>query len=221
MKTISFLAVMATALLAAACSSSSSSGTSGDGGGGGSSGGSSGGGGDSAGCTAYCTAIMANCTSTTPADGGNPVGNQQFTDMMNCLNSCKAFPVGTSTDMSGNTLGCRTNHANLAKSDPVLHCPHAGPGGDGTCGANCDGFCQLATLYCTAANMAAVYASSADCMTQCAMFPDSTKFNIGVQDGNSTACLLYHAQEASSDPPSHCLGDIIKDDAGDNSTTCH
>jgi hypothetical protein len=208
------IVLFSTALGLAACSSSSSNSATGDGGGGG-------GGGGGAGCADYCTAIMANCTSTLPADGGAPVGNQQYTDMNNCLNSCKAFPVGSSGDMSGNTLGCRTNHANLAKSDPVTHCPHAGPGGDGVCGSNCDGFCQIAMMYCTAANAAAVYSSAADCQTQCAAFPNTVKFNIGVQDGSSVACLLYHSQEASSAPPDHCLGDIIQDDAGDKSTTCH
>jgi hypothetical protein len=89
------------------------------------------------------------------------------------------------------------------------------------CGSNCDGFCQIAMMYCTAANAAAVYSSAADCQTQCAAFPNTVKFNIGVQEGSSVACLLYHSQEASSAPPDHCLGDIIQDDAGDKSTTCH
>ena len=172
-------------------------------------------------CQAYCTAIMANCTSTTDPDSGLPVGNQQYTDLNNCLNSCKAMPVGTAADQGGNTLGCRTYHANAAKADPVTHCAHAGPGGAGVCGNDCDGFCQIAMMYCTAANNAAVYPSLQTCQTDCAKFPDTTKFNIGVQDGNSVACLLYHVQEASSVPPDHCLGDIIADDAGNNSTTCH
>lgn len=198
------------ALAIAACSSSSKSNMS------------TGDAGSSAGpaCQAYCNAIMTNCTSTT-GDSGFPVGNQQYTDVENCLNSCKAMPVGTSSDASGNTLGCRLNHANLAKSDPGMHCPHAGPGGAGVCGGDCEGFCQIAMMYCTAANSAAVYSSLQDCKAQCAAFPDDVKFNIGVQDGNSVACLLYHVQEASSVPADHCLDDIIADDAGDKSTTCH
>ena len=184
---------------------------------------SDGGGDSSAGptCQAYCNTIMANCTSTTDPDSGLPVGQQQYTDMNNCLNSCKAMPVGTAADTSGNTLGCRAYHATAAKGDPTTHCVHAGPGGAGTCGADCDGFCQIAMMYCTTANNALVYSSLQDCKTQCAKFPDTVKFNIGVQDGNSVACLLYHVQEASSVPPDHCLGDIIADDAGNNSTTCH
>jgi hypothetical protein len=106
-------------------------------------------------------------------------------------------------------------------SDPATHCPHAGPGGDGVCGSNCDGFCEIAQMYCTAANMAAVYTSSQDCHTQCMAFPDTVKFNIGVQAGSSVACLLYHVQEGSSVPPDHCLGDIARDDAGNMSATCH
>jgi hypothetical protein len=201
----------ATFLVISACSSSNSS-----------SGSSTGGAyGASPSCQAYCASIMANCTSTTDPDSGLPVGNQQYTTMMNCLNACKAIPVGSSSDTSSNTLGCRTYHAGLAKTDPVTHCPHAGPGGAGVCGGNCDGFCQVAMMYCTAANQAAVYSSLQDCKTKCAAFPDTTTFNIGVQDGSSVACLLYHVQEASSDPPDHCLGDIIADDAGDKSTTCH
>jgi hypothetical protein len=149
------------------------------------------------------------------------VGNQQYTDLQNCMNTCKAIPVGAASDTSGNTLGCRLNHAKLAKSDPVTHCPHAGPGGAGVCGDDCDGFCQIAMMYCTAANSAAVYSSLSDCKTQCAAFPDTEKFNIGVQADDSVACLLYHSQEASSVPPDHCLGDIIADNAGHKSTTCH
>ncbi len=171
-------------------------------------------------CQSYCSTIMANCTSVTD-DAGVPVGHQQYTDLNNCLNSCKAMPVGTSADTSGNTLGCRSYHATAAKSDPATHCAHAGPGGASVCGDDCDGFCQIAMMYCTSANNALVYSSLQDCKTQCAKFPDTVKFDISVQDGNSVACLLYHVQEASSVPPDHCLGDIIADDAGNNSTTCH
>jgi hypothetical protein len=162
-------------------------------------------------CASYCTAIMAACTAT----------NQQYTTVDNCMNSCKAIPVGGAGDMSGNTLGCRINHANLAKSDPVTHCPHAGPGGNGVCGADCAGYCQIALMYCTGANQ--IYSSPQDCMTTCMAFPDMLRFNVNdttVQASNSQACLLYHVQEASSNPPDHCTGDLVKGDGGINSVTC-
>jgi hypothetical protein len=161
---------------------------------------------------------MANCTAT-GGDGG--VGaTQQYASLSDCLNSCKAFPVGTSTDTSGNTLGCRANHAALAKMDPKTHCPHAGPGGAGVCGANCAGYCQIAQMYCTTANAAKVYDSLADCMSVCGATADTVPYSTAVQEGPSVACFLYHVEEASSDPPEHCLGDLAKVAGGKNSITC-
>lgn len=169
---------------------------------------------DALSCTAYCTTITANCTGA----------NQQFSGMDQCMNSCKAFPVGTAADKAGNTLGCRTYHAGAAKADAATHCVHSGPGGAATCGDNCDGFCQIAMMYCTAANMAPVYATLADCKTACAAFPDTAKFNVtdtALQEQKQVACLLYHVQEASAAPADHCNGDLAKDDAGHASTTCN
>ena len=165
-------------------------------------------------CQDYCTAITANCTGS----------NTQFTGMDQCLNSCKAYPVGAAGDKSGNTLGCRAYHAGAAKADATTHCVHSGPGGAGVCGTNCDGYCQIAMMYCTAANQAAVYATLADCKTACAAFPDTAKLdvtNTTLQDQKQVACLVYHAQEGSVAPKDHCLGDLAKDDAGNASATCN
>lgn len=164
-------------------------------------------------CEAYCTTLTANCSGA----------NAQFGGMDRCVSSCKAYPVGTAADMAGNTLGCRTYHAGAAKADPVTHCAHAGPGGAGVCGSNCDGYCQIATMYCTAANMASIYASEAECKTTCAKFPDTAKFNVtdtALQEKKEVACLLYHVQEASTAPADHCNGDLAKGDGGELSTTC-
>ncbi len=207
MKT-SFVFVTAITLVVAACSSSSTSNTTTDGGGGG---GSDGGGALS--CASYCATITANCSAA----------NQQFSGMDQCLNSCKAFPAGAEADTSGNTLGCRTYHAGAAKADPVTHCAHAGPGGAGVCGANCDGYCQIAQMYCTTANKAQVYASLDECKATCAAFSDTAKFNVTdmmLQDKKQVACLLYHVQEASAAPPDHCNGDLAKAEAGTGSVTC-
>jgi hypothetical protein len=78
-------------------------------------------------------------------------------------------------------------------------------------------------MYCTATNQAAVYASLAECKTTCAAFPDTVKFNITdttLQEQKQVACLLYHAQEASTVPVDHCLGDLAKGDGGALSATC-
>jgi hypothetical protein len=160
-------------------------------------------------CADYCTAIMANCTGDM---------NQQYTTLDNCMASCKAMPVGATTDTSGNTLGCRLYHAMAAKADPMTHCPHAGPGGAGMCGTNCEGYCQIAEMYCTGANQ--IYTDAADCARTCARFSDSVRYSIAQMTGGSTACLLYHSQEASTNPPDHCLGDLEKGDGGIQSVTC-
>lgn len=168
-------------------------------------------------CAAYCTAIMANCT----GDGTNGMpANGQYTSVDNCMHSCAAMPVGAASDTSGNTLGCHLYHDNAAKGDPMLHCPHAGPGGDGVCGAVCDGYCQIAMKYCTSANGAQVYTDLNDCVTTCMAIPNDVRYNISVQDGAHEACLLYHVQEASTVPPDHCNDDLAKGDGGIKSVTC-
>jgi hypothetical protein len=74
-------------------------------------------------CGAYCTAITAACTGA----------NMQYASAMECMTMCAGFPVGTPSDTSGNTLGCRTYHAGAAVGDPATHCSHAGPSGGGVC----------------------------------------------------------------------------------------
>ncbi len=164
--------------------------------------------GSGGGCATYCSTIMTNCRGE--GDGG--AGNAQYASMADCLAVCMAMPVGAAADTSGNTLGCRTYHARAAAMDPTTHCPHAGPGGAGLCGSNCEGYCQIAQRYCTGANQ--VYASLAQCMSTCAMFPDTVRYGAGVPDGNSTACLLWHVSEGSTNPPDHCVNDLRPADGG-------
>lgn len=173
---------------------------------------------NSAGCQTYCDAIMANCT------GGDQLStsNQQYTAKDNCLAVCAAFPVGATSDTTGNTLGCRSYHANLAAGNAATHCPHAGPGGDGVCGDVCVGYCQVAEKFCVGTSQ--IYTNNADCMTTCNATPAGARFNISIQASNERACLLYHAQESPLAPLDHCMGDLMKQaDAGTTgggSVTC-
>lgn len=192
-------------------------------GGSGAGGGSGDGGGATPTCAAYCDAIMANCTGGDGSgDSGSPDAtktNQQYITKDNCLQVCKAFPVGKGGDSSGNTLGCRLTHATLAKSDPKTHCPHAGPGGAGVCGAACDGYCEIVKMFCT--GDAGIYSSDAACQTRCKATTDDVPYNLGTQDGPHVACLLYHAQESPLDPADHCVGDLMPQDSGTKgSVTC-
>lgn len=90
-------------------------------------------GGEALSCAAYCATIGANCAGADAQYGNNDT----------CLATCAAFPPGTLADVSGNTLGCRNYHAGAAAQDASTHCVHAGPGGDGICGGNCESFCIM------------------------------------------------------------------------------
>jgi hypothetical protein len=177
-------------------------------------------------CAQYCTTIHTACGFDTDP---SPGPNDQFASLESCLGACKTYPVGMASDTTGNTLGCRTNHANLALKDPKTHCPHAGPAGAGMCGTDCEGFCQLAMTYCTAMYQAQVYQNLAECMSVCQATPDDVPYTTNTQDGPHVACLIYHAEEAASvpkeNPSDHCAnamgtGDLQRIDAGGKSVTC-
>jgi hypothetical protein len=145
-------------------------------------------------CADYCADITANCTAA----------NGQYFDNMDggmaaCMTSCAGFDVGAGTDTSGNTLGCRAYHAGAAMGDPATHCTHAGPGGDTACGMNCEGFCAVAMSVC-----GSTYADEAACMTECATFDATVKYNTTVTSGNNFACRLYHLTAAATDAATHC-----------------
>jgi hypothetical protein len=144
-------------------------------------------------CASYCMRITANCTGT----------NQQFGQMSECMASCTQYPLGTAADMGGNTLGCRLYHAGAAMTGPDVHCRHAGPGGDGACGANCLGFCTVVLGSCTGANEQ--YGGDMNtCMTACGGYATDPPYNSMQTSGDTFACRLYHATAASANPAVHC-----------------
>jgi hypothetical protein len=149
-------------------------------------------------CAAYCAAIQAACTSD----------DQQYEDEGSCKLACPAFPRGTGADTTGDTLGCRMHQVALAASGgAAAHCRNAGPGGDGTCGQNCDGYCDLAMTFCTAANNAEIYDDRAACLADCRARKTDSKYTTGpgvTSMGNQVACLIFHAVQASISPGMHC-----------------
>jgi hypothetical protein len=163
------------------------------------------GGGGAPSCAAYCTASLANCASMEP----------QYADMASCMGACAALTPGTSTDTSGNTLGCRVYHTGAAATMPGMeHCLHGGPAGYGVCGTNqCEPFCQIALHACTGANQQ--WATMAACMTDCATYAGSTPdmpagapdYSTAETSGNTFACRMYHLTVASSsaaNAATHC-----------------
>lgn len=140
-------------------------------------------------CATYCSRIMTNCTGD----------NAMYGSMNLCMTTCAGFPEGTLADTGGNTLGCRIYHAGAAVGDPATHCRHAGPGGDGACGGNCESFCHLATAIC-----GTQYPLGELCITQCGAYPATPPYSAMTTSGNSLACRLYHLTAASSDAAAHC-----------------
>jgi len=161
---------------------------------------------------AYCDTIQAPCTGS----------NAQYPSANQCLATAAAFVLGSSTDMTGDTLACRIYHAQNAMitGDTAVHCPHAGPAGEkidrstGVCSASpCDAFCNLNVAVCgTDANaiVANHYADKATCMTACAGFAKTPAYSAPAPSGNTMACRLYHLTNAAlyknglpSDPALH------------------
>ena len=156
-------------------------------------------------CDAYCAAIQTACTTS----------HQQYGDVETCKTSCAAFPTGAAADTSGDTLGCRIHFTVLAGASAeaaATYCTKAGPGGDGACGSNCDGYCDIVMMYCTAANMAKIYDDRAACMADCATHATDATYTTGdpgrTDFGNEVACELYHAVMGSQAPGEHCPGDL-------------
>lgn len=149
-------------------------------------------------CAAYCTASLTHCASMEP----------QYVDMASCMGTCAAFTPGATGDISGNTLACRLYHTTAAASLPGMeHCLHGGPAGYGVCGTSqCEAFCQIAEHACTGADQ--VWASTAECMADCATFagavPDmpagAPDYSTAEASGDTFACRMYHLTVAASSP---------------------
>lgn len=180
------------ALAALACGSSDESGTGGSGAatgtGGQTAAGGSGGGDAAPSCDAYCASVMKSCT----GDNAVYVSNDA------CMGVCATFDIGAAADTTGNTVGCRTYHAGAAAMAPTEHCPHAGPGGAGFCGNNCEGYCSIMMSACPGE-----FADEAACLDACGQYTDSEPFNANVKTGDTLQCRLYHASVATLDSV-HC-----------------
>jgi len=152
-------------------------------------------------CAEYCAVIHQNCTGA----------NAQYTDVNDCLNYCNnvgKLALGTTADLAGDTVGCRTYHANAAASDAVLHCPHAGKTGANTCGSWCEVYCDLAMSNCTDTN--ALYDDKIQCMAGCGQLAATGLYSD--KSGDTVQCRIAHLGFAGVDGPSaltHCPHALI------------
>jgi hypothetical protein len=153
-------------------------------------------------CDEYCAEVMNGCTAE----------HAQYIDLDACRAACADYPQGSAGDKSGNSINCRLTYAKKASSEPYTYCTWAGPGGDGKCGANCDGFCTMMMRVCTAETAAPgdYLASAASCEQACGGLKDVGNYNssdASLQTGDDhVQCRLYHvgAAIAEDDPLTHC-----------------
>lgn len=143
-------------------------------------------------CEAYCGLIDDHCGDAMPQYSGDLI----------CQSVCERMDLGTEQDALGNTVGCRTHHAFLAARSPDPHCLHAGPTGDGTCGAPCESFCSLALRIC--ADGLSPWADADACISDCQMWPEEPQYRADVEDDDTYACRVQHLTLAALDPSTHC-----------------
>jgi hypothetical protein len=121
-------------------------------------------------CLDYCDMVMAECK------GDHLV----YDDLDTCRAVCDALSVdllGTNTDTTENTVGCRHYHSFNSVVDPQIHCSHAGPSGSGHCGeledgvGNCESYCLLAKAGCPTLYQATFAGDDDACRAACADDP--------------------------------------------------
>ena len=154
-------------------------------------------------CEQYCNAITDGCTGD----------RTQYTDRDACLATCPSFPEGLPGDTGVNTLQCRLNYALKAPSEPITYCTWAGPGGDGRCGSNCEGFCTLMSATCSLASTGTpgdYFESTEECLSTCSTVPALGDYCATDRSTTGGAdifeCRLYHVAAAiyANDAEVHC-----------------
>jgi len=146
-------------------------------------------------CERYCTAVTENCTESFAV----------YTSYDACIAVCSALPEGAPGDRDVDTVHCRLHAAANAPDEVPFYCPIAGPGGNGSCGSNCESLCKLRDKVCS--NW--VSTDNAACMASCAKLPDLGSYTTALPDkqyqGPHVQCRLYHISAAATDDPEgHC-----------------
>ena len=155
-------------------------------------------------CDDYCDSIMEECTGE----------NLQYRDVNQCMTLCEMLEEGTRGETGENTVGCRLKFVGDARygagTELAAYCRRAGPGGDGACGDNCDGFCRFVMQVCTEDSSRGYHFESEDqCLDACDALPPGEygyeASGAWIADSNSVECRLFHvASAAMLDPEEHC-----------------
>jgi len=163
-------------------------------------------------CSKYCQQVLQACTGT----------DAVYKDEAECLAVCGVLEPGAPGDQSQNTVRCRRYHAYnaLDEEGPDVHCTHAGPTGDGHCGAdNCESYCTILRNACPTQFATqfpgAAAAGELSCRTKCnppagtpgalsgasansfQTFDKGTRYSVNSPTlGDNLLCRTYHAVTA-------------------------
>jgi hypothetical protein len=140
--------------------------------------------------------------------------NLQYRDRNQCMTICEKFEQGSIGETGGNTVACRLKYVGDARygagTELAAYCRRAGPGGDGACGNNCDGFCRIMMDVCTE-RTAGVYhfETETECLDACENLPSGAHgyeaSGAFIADENTVQCRLFHVTSAAMlDPGEHC-----------------
>jgi hypothetical protein len=151
-------------------------------------------------CEQYCQTVEENCTGEF----------EVYTDTEICLRVCSTMMEGQDGDESGNTVHCRLHNAELAgQIEENVHCPIAGPGGNGVCGTNCESFCMQMVTICEERipvlevdELATVEGCQAVCVEAADLGGYDTSLEL--QRGDTVQCRLYHVSAATLSAFTHC-----------------
>jgi hypothetical protein len=145
-------------------------------------------------CEDYCRIVSGTCT------GEHAV----YESVDQCMLACAALPLGLEKDTAVDSVGCRKYHSYNSVGDPTMHCPHAGPGGDGHCGTdNCTGYCAIVAKACPTDFMSSFGGDMTTCLTECRKVKGSAAnsgYSTGAPNGNTLQCRLKHAVQAFTIP---------------------
>ena len=161
--------------------------------------------GTSAQCEKYCQLAQDVC-------GGE---NALYADDKTCKGICALLPPGQDIEPTGNTVACRVKQLEVAQQvtpgEPATlpdYCAKAGPGGNGTCGSNCESYCLLYAGACkeNQPQLGTVQYDQDTCISKCEGLADKRTFDwMSDYEGDTLQCRLAHTSSATIDPAEHCV----------------
>ena len=141
-------------------------------------------------CDSFCGLVLENCSED----------NEVYDSSESCMSSCESWAVGSATDVTGDTLGCRMGYAKGSQSNPANDCSKTAADGGGVCvegtGApTCTEYCNKVMSACT--DNSVQYNSAAECLDFCKETGAWEVGERGDDEGNTISCRINFAEQAT------------------------